>query len=78
MGLILCWVRERYGLWACVAVHAAWVFGLRTFKEGTVRDVVHQQAYLVSDYDHFTGIAATAYLVLVLAIYGLWRITRWR
>ena len=73
MGLILCWLRERFGLWVCVAVHAAWVFGLRTFKEGTIRDVVHPHAYLFSDYDHFTGIAATTYLVLVLLGVLAWR-----
>ena len=71
LGLVFCVVRQRYGLWACIALHSAWVFTLRAFKEVTVRDIVNPYASWTGSYDHFTGNLVTAWLLFILVLMAL-------
>ena len=73
LGILFCWVREKVGLWACIALHSAWVFGIRTFKELTVRDVVNPFAEWVGSYDHFVGNLATMWLLFIFVVLALHR-----
>jgi len=71
IGLMLCWVRTRYGLWACVAIHASWVFVIRTVKESTVRDIVNPFAGWVGSYDNFVGPMVFFWLVFIVVMIHL-------
>ena len=71
IGLMLCWVRTRYGLWACVAIHASWVFVIRTVKESTVRDIVNPFAGWVGSYDNFVGPMVFFWLVFIIVMIHL-------
>ena len=71
LGWIFCLVRERISLWAAIALHAAFVFALRGYKELTVRDVVHPFRELVGDYDNFLGIIALGWMLFLLVLIAL-------
>ena len=71
LGMMFCVVRIRFGLWACIALHSAWVFGIRTFKELTVRDVVNPFASWTGEYDHFVGNLASVWLVFIFVVLAL-------
>ena len=71
LGILFCVIRQRFGLWACIALHSAWVFGIRTFKELTVRDVVNPFAGWVGSYDHFVGNLVTAWLLFIFVVLAL-------
>ena len=68
VGLLLCWVRREIGLWRCIALHAAWVFAIRVFKEGTVRDIVNPYIGWVGTYDHFVGHLVSVWLLFVFLV----------
>ncbi|MEM7098235.1 MAG: CPBP family intramembrane glutamic endopeptidase [Pseudomonadota bacterium] len=71
LGMLFCVVRVRVGLWACIALHSAWVFGIRTFKELTVRDVVNPFASWTGEYDHFVGNLASVWLIFIFVVIAL-------
>lgn len=73
VGMVLCYVRTVWGLWQCIALHAAWVFGIRLFKDLTVRDELHPYLFLVGDYDRFNGLLVFCYLLVVMMCVWLWR-----
>ena len=73
LGCLFGYVRHIWGLWACVVLHAAFVFGLRTFKELTVRDVVNPYAHWVGGYDHFTGELVSVWVVVLGIGLFAWR-----
>lgn len=77
LGILFAWVRERFDLWSCIALHAAWVFALRFYKELTVRDIVNVYRPWVGEYDNFTGNLVSFWLVfafVLLALYRQWRV----
>lgn len=76
LGVLFCWVREHVSLWACMALHAAWVFALRLYKEVTVRDIVNPYREWVSDYDHFVGELVIVWLVFCFVLIALQRCYR--
>jgi len=71
LGCLLCFVRLRYGLWHCIAMHASWVFAIRVFKEGTVRDIVNPYIGWVGTYDHFVGHLVSVWLVFIFLLIHL-------
>ena len=71
LGLLFCWVRQYVSLWACVGLHAAWVFAIRIFKEITVRDIVNPYQVLVGSYDNFVGILVAIWLVFIFVVITL-------
>ncbi|MEM7078170.1 MAG: CPBP family intramembrane glutamic endopeptidase [Pseudomonadota bacterium] len=73
VGLLLCLVRSRWGLWPCIALHAAWVFGIRLFKDLTVRDEVNPYLFLVGDYDRFNGLLVFGYLLILILLLWVWQ-----
>ena len=73
LGCLLCIVRTRWGLWAAIAMHAAWVFGIRVFKELTVRDVVNPFRELVGEFDNFVGVLVAFWLAFALVSLALAR-----
>ncbi len=73
LGLLFCWVREQLGLWAAIALHSAFVCGLRIFKELMIRDIVNPYAFLVGDYDHFVGILVAFWLLFGFVVIALYR-----
>lgn len=73
LGLLLCWVRERLGLWICIGLHAAWVFAIRIFKEISVRDVLSPYASTAGTYDNFVGNVVTIWLVFLFVLIALHR-----
>ncbi len=73
LGLLLCWVREQFGLWTCIGLHAAWVFAIRMFKEITVRDVLSPYAATAGTYDNFVGNIVTAWLLFLFVVIALHR-----
>jgi membrane protease YdiL (CAAX protease family) len=73
LGGLLCWVRERAGLWWCIGLHAAWVFAIRCFKEMTVRDVHSPYEVWASSYDSFVGHLVSVWLVFILLVLWLYR-----
>ncbi len=66
LGIVFCLTRERYGLWACIGLHGAFVFAIKIYKELTVRDVVSPYRWLVGEYDNFVGILVAGWLVLLV------------
>ncbi len=76
LGWFFCVVRQRWGLWACIAMHAAWVMALRTYKEITVRDIVNPYASVVGDFDNFVGHLASGWMVFALVVLALVEIHR--
>ena len=66
LGGLLCVVRDRLGLWWCIGLHWAFVFGIRTYKELTVRDVVSPYAVTAGSYDNFVGMAVTVWLLFIV------------
>lgn len=73
LGVLLCWVRERVGLWWCIGLHAAWVFAIRCFKEVTVRDVHSPFQFWASSYDSFVGHLVSIWLVFIFLVIWLYR-----
>lgn len=73
LGAMLCFVRERLGLWWCIGLHWAWVFAIRIFKELTVRDTVNPYAVTAGSYDQFVGHAATVWLLFILVVIVLFQ-----
>ena len=73
LSLLLCWVRENYGLWWCIGLHAAWVFAIRLFKELTVRDIYSPYASWVSSYDNFVGHLVSVWLIFIFVVLALSR-----
>lgn len=70
LGILLCLVRLRTGsLLPCIALHAAWIFFLRVYKEMTGRDVHSEWSWLVGGHDNFTGVVVAFWLVLLIALY---------
>ena len=79
LGLLFSWVRERFSLWACIGLHAVWVFALRVYTELTVRDVVHPLRSWVGEFDNFNGELTAFWLLfcfVVLALHQRWRASR--
>ena len=76
LGLLFAYVREHHGLWPCIALHAAWVFVIRTFKESTVRDVVNPYIGWVGNYDNFVGHLVSVWLVFAFLVIYLMRLHR--
>ncbi|MCP5180232.1 MAG: CPBP family intramembrane metalloprotease [Pseudomonadales bacterium] len=69
LGVLLCLVRLRcHSLYPAIALHAAWVFFLRVYKDITVRDMASAWQWLVGTYDAFNGIAVSVWLLLLLAV----------
>ena len=68
LGILLCWVRERAGLWWCIGLHIAWVFAIRVYKELTVRDIVNPYVGWTGAYDNFVGHAVTLWLVFLAVV----------
>lgn len=73
LGLLFCWVRERYGLWWCIGLHASWVCAIRMFKVLTVRDIYNPYAVMASDYDNFVGVMVAIWLVFIFVCLHLRR-----
>ncbi len=76
LGILFAWVRERFDLWCCIALHAAWVFALRFYKELTIRDIVNIYQPWVGEYDNFTGNLVSFWLIfafVLLALYRQWQ-----
>lgn len=74
LGVLLCLVRLRTAmLMPCVALHAAWIFFLRIYKEMTGRDVHSEFSWLVGEHDNFTGVVVAAWLVVLIVCYSLYR-----
>jgi len=73
LGVLFCWVRERVGLWWCIGLHASWVFGIRMFKETTVRDIVNPYAELTGTYDNFVGHLVSVWLIFIFVALALQR-----
>jgi len=73
LGVLLCLVRERLGLWWCIGLHAAWVFSIRLFKEMTVRDIYSPYEVLVGDYDNFIGNLVSVWLIFIFVVLALHR-----
>jgi len=70
LGLLLCMVRVRTeSLLPCIALHAAWIFFLRAYKELTGRDIQNPWAWLVGEHDNFTGIVVAGWLLVLIVIY---------
>jgi len=76
LGVLFCWIREHVGLWWCIGLHAAWVFGIRVFKEMTVRDVVNPYQGLVGSYDNFVGHLVSVWLLFIFVVLALYRTAR--
>ena len=55
----------------CVAIHASWVFVIRTVKESTVRDIVNPFAGWVGSYDNFVGPMVFFWLVFIVVMIHL-------
>ena len=72
IGLILGFAREKYGLWVPIALHAGWVFGIRFFKEMTVRDNFSPYAEWAGTYDNFIGPLAVFWLLFSFVLYRLY------
>ncbi len=73
LGVLFCWMREYIGLWWCIGLHAAWVFGIRMFKEITVRDIVNPYEVLVGSYDNFVGHLVSVWLLFIFVVLALHR-----
>ena len=73
LGALFCWLRLWFGLWICIALHAAWVFGIRLLKEVTVRDVVNPYVGWVGDYDNFVGHLVSIWLIFIFVVLLLYR-----
>ena len=73
LGILLCVVRQRYGLWWCIGLHWVWVLVIRTFKEVTVRDVVNPYQAWVGNYDNFVGHGATLWIMFIFVVLALSR-----
>ena len=71
LGVLFCHLREKFGLWHCIALHSAWVFGIRVFKEMTVRDIVNPFAGWVGTYDHFVGNLVSVWLLFIFVVLAL-------
>lgn len=76
LGVLFAWVREYLSLWHCIALHAAWVFALRIYKELTVRDIVNYFQPWTGDYDNFLGNLASVWLLFGLVCLALYRRSR--
>lgn len=76
LGVLFCWVREHVGLWWCIGLHGAFVFGIRILKEVTVRDVMNPYEVLVGSYDHFVGHLASVWLAFIFVVLALYRLAR--
>ncbi len=79
LGGLLCWVRQELGLWWAIALHASWVFVIRTYKELTVRDIFNRFQPWSGDFDNFTGGLVAGWLLflfVVVALYRRWAATR--
>ncbi len=66
LGLLFCRLRRDYGLWVCIALHAAWVFSIRVYKQLTVRDIVNPFREWTGEYDNFVGHLASVWLLFIL------------
>jgi len=73
LGLLFCWVREQYGLWWCIGLHAGLVCAIRMFKVLTVRDIYNPYKILASDYDNFVGILVAIWLIFLFVVIALYR-----
>jgi hypothetical protein len=72
---MLCLVRIRTAsLLPCIAMHAAWIFFLRVYKEMTGRDVYSPWGWLVGEHDNFTGVVVAIWLLILIIFY--WRFSR--
>lgn len=71
LGLLFAWVREQFSLWACIAMHSAWVFSIRIYKELTVRDDAHPYTIWVSDYDRIVGELVCIWLLFCFIVLTL-------
>ena len=69
LGVLLCLIRRQFGLFACMGLHAAWVFVIRLQSEISDRDIVNPYAGLVGQYDNFTGHLVSVWLLLL--VFGL-------
>ncbi len=73
LGVLLCQVRARMGLWWCIGLHAAWVFSIRVYKELTVRDIVNPYQSWVGDYDNFVGHLVSVWVLFLFVLMSLYR-----
>jgi len=71
LGLFFCWIKVRVGLWYAIGLHAGFVFGIRLFKEITVRDVVNPYQMFVGSYDNFVGHLASFWLLFIFVVIAL-------
>ncbi len=73
LGMLFCLVRRYFSLWVCIILHAAWIFGLRLYKEFTVRDMGNAFQSWTGQYDHFTGNLLSVWLLGIIGGYWLFR-----
>ena len=69
LGVLLCLVRLRTGsLLPCIALHAAWIFFLRIYKEFAARNIDSPFAWLAGSHDNFTGLLVAAWLLTLILV----------
>ena len=70
LGVLLALVRLRTAsLLPCIALHAAWIFFLRIYKELAGRDVTSPWSWLVGGHDNFTGLVVAVWLLVLIVCY---------
>lgn len=75
VGLVLGSVRRLTGsIAACIGLHMGWVWVIQSTLDLTVLDPGARQAWLVSDYDGFTGWLVAAWGAMILGL--LWLLRR--
>ena len=74
LGCFFCLVRERFNLFCCIGLHAAFVVGIAISRQLTTVNLDSQFLGLISSYNELIGQLVSFWLLLL--VYAMYRSTR--